>query len=212
MAKKKTNKKSKLPKKDSNSRNLIILLVISIVIITMLSLKLLGAKNTPNTTPTRQQPTEKIYPTYIPEKVSPTPHIIPDENLSYEVPQGWKKTVNEYGGIKLTSPEYQLDKNEMYVVNGLSIHITGVSADDPEGYIDRIFSDPLPYDINKKNFTIAGKKAMSFNEDYEGHRLFIYIAVKNIVWVITVQSKDMPSEISYQNVIDSFINSLKFKN
>lgn len=137
--------------------------------------------------------------------------------ISYLLPEGWKKEDQidwEFGGntlLALTSPDY--NSPEPFVVNS-GVRIIIDRSYDPKS--EELLNTKLNahyevYDYNIRQIKVAGKNAMTMHEDYKGHNRFIYIAEGNYLWQISITSKSLEDEQKYQAEVDSFLNSITFK-
>lgn len=140
-----------------------------------------------------------------------------DNYISYFLPEGWKKEDQvdwEFGLntlLALTSPDY--NSPEPFVVeSGVRIIIDRSYDPKPEETLNNKLNAPYEfYDYNIRQIKVSGKNAMTMHEDYKGHNRFIYAADGAYLWQISITSKSLEDEQKYQAEIDSFLNSIKFK-
>lgn len=140
-----------------------------------------------------------------------------DNHISYFLPDGWKKEDQidrEFGKntlLALTSPDY--NSPEPFVVES-GVRVIVDRSYDPESeetLNNKLNAQYQFYDYNIRALTLGDKSALTMHEDYKGHNRFIYIADDDYLWQISITSKSLEDEQKYEAEIDSFLNSIKFK-
>ncbi|HLC88158.1 MAG TPA: hypothetical protein VJG66_03855 [Patescibacteria group bacterium] len=140
-----------------------------------------------------------------------------DSYIIYSPPEGWSKQdqVDHESGnntwLALTSPDF--DSPDSLIINsGIKIFITrSYDLKAQDSLTDRLNAQYPTYDYNIRPIKIGGENAMTMHEDYQGHNRFIYIANGSHLWQISIASKNLDSEQEYDLEINSFLDSIRFK-
>lgn len=195
------------------------ILLILIILISIFLVQLILTKKDQSSLKVSPSPALKSY---IEPYVSPTPTEPKiDDLISYQIPKNWIKKViyeadnngNEINRITLSSPNFEEGKS-FNVKAGASISINRTKNENPLRVLDSIIKEDsanLNYRYDRKRIKVDGYESVSLHEDYEGHSKFYYIAKNNYLWQISVRSPSLNEEKSYEALINSFIESLKFR-
>lgn len=160
------------------------------------------------------QPTEKISP-YVSDR---------GNSITFEAPLGWKTDIKKTSGgeidgvtYEITSPDYvSLKKAQDYynAWTGILISLRGLpNQKNPEERIEEIMNPQYEAKTtfsDMRRLKIDGFDAASYHHDFEGHSLNYVIVEGRNVWEIRIGSAG--DEDKYKEEIESFINSIHFRN
>lgn len=136
-----------------------------------------------------------------------------DEFISYSIPQGWKKEIEQNGSISISSPDYKEADGMGGVEKGAYITISR-SFKGPEYLLqtklNEISTPPSPFvDIERIDFN--GLEALSWSTSLEIYTFNILFVQKPYLWGIYVGTSTIKKESEYREEIDSFLSSVRLK-
>ncbi len=158
----------------------------------------------PYTKPVSQTPKAEPSPT-------PTPtQINVDDFITYQIPQGWHMTSS---GIE--SPDAKRSDASGGLTQGMNIGLL-FGPNTNNNTLDSIknaYTDDETHNgpVTVTDTLIDGIPAIRFHLDYEGHSLMYYVIKDGYVLQVGFGSPNLSTEQTYQNQINDFINSVRFK-
>ena len=151
------------------------------------------------------------------KRVTSTPeeYVYENSTFTYTKPIGWTDTTTVSNTIDIQSPDYQAGASTGEVSRGVEIIILGgpkIENQTLETEKSRFSKDANYSDI--QDTSIDNLPAIKYHYDEYSpmiHSLEYYVLKDNSFISVIVRSKDLDTEKSYQDEIDTVISSIRFK-
>lgn len=146
---------------------------------------------------------------------APEEYVYENSTFTYTKPIGWTDTTTVSNTIDIQSPDYQAGTSTGEVLRGVEIIILGgtkIENQTLEAERSRFSKDANYSDI--QDTSIDNLPAIKYHYDEYNpmiHSLEYYVLKDNSFISVIVRSKDLDTEKSYQDEIDTVISSIRFK-
>lgn len=142
-----------------------------------------------------------------------------DDKITYKIPSDWvKENGLSYSGLEndvvLKSPDYESDSLGVGVSNGLEVFFSVSPI--PNGYtLETEFNGLKECSVfsDISDSYIDDAPAIKYHSDWDGsvHSIQYYAIKDDYSLLVVIISKDLNTEYSFQNLIDTLIGSIQFK-
>jgi hypothetical protein len=143
-----------------------------------------------------------------------------DDKITYTIPSGWTKEnglaySNSEADVVLKSPNYQIDDMGVGTSQGMSIFLSASPLENNKTLKTEKsgLKEQYPAFSDISDTKVAGIDAIKYHNDGEGqiHSLIYFVIYRDHSLLVVISTKNLATEESYQNQINSFINSIRFR-